>query len=416
MSDKPTNPWDPAPKDEPNPWDIGTAGDPRPWEELAKTLPDIPETTLTALTNDLGAFLADQIPSFLEDPQGPEKAIPGAKAFVGDKIKSLVSDLNVAKQWEAYFSERLPDLCSSIALNQSVAELTDVVVRLGLPYKVTKLDVYDFALFICSYAQTASVEHPEWVSGIQLMDRWGISPDECLKNLWVNTLPTFLWSLEDCNFRLVSPLIPRHYDILDYQKNPSDYFRWKSEPPNMWFCVPQWHYFRKVDVEFCEMLDPEIFKRLKGQHSRQWLRFNDVVERWGVPEAIVERAVREKGLPAYRLGMGRGILRADDSFFTAPGNLLPPGKKQCLFKLEDIRAFERNNKGFLKINERSLDRIQAQELVTEWVRENPTLRTRDVVEMLRGTGHFDHLGRDETLAEYVRHLINNHTPGPRKKS
>jgi hypothetical protein len=85
----------------------------------------------------------------------------------------------------------------------------------------------------------------------------------------------------------------------------------------------------------------------------------------------------------------------------------------CLFQLEDVQRFEHKEKKWLKLNEPSLRRIHARELVMMWLRENKDLKTGDALKRLRKIDQFStkNMPRTETLRRYLDGLPLNRDPG-----
>jgi len=230
-------------------------------------------------------------------------------------------------------------------------------------------------------------------------------------------LPSYLLHRGRGQLECVTAQIRSFHNFIESGMSITEWLVENKELPCMWYCIPQWCHFRLEDVEFFEKSRPGLSQKYSETLTDKWLNFKELADRWHTDPVTIELAVRQKDLPAYFLNPVRGIKRATDDDLTRQTSIGPPLKMLCLFKLVDVQGFERrDNKKFLGLNERSLDRIQIEELVRPWVRENPDLRTGDAVKMLRATHLFDHLSRDETLAEKARPFIKTHTPGPRKKT
>jgi hypothetical protein len=284
-----------------------------------------------------------------------------------------------------------------------------------LEYIVDEDAVLDYLKFGEDYDLAHSECSPEWLSGPALLSRWETTPWDFTISK-DSLLPSYLWHRGLGKFERVTAQIRSFNNFVKSGMSVAEWLVENKERPCMWYSIPQWRHFELKDVEFFEKFHPVLSKKYSETLTDKWLNFSELTDRWHKPPVTIELAVRERGLRAYFLNPVKGIIRTTDDDLTSqmtPGHLL---KKLCLFERLDVYGFERrDNKKFLGLNERSLDRIQAQELVTEWLRKDQTLRTGGAVKRLRATRLFDHLSKDETLAGYIRHLTKNHTPGPRKK-
>jgi hypothetical protein len=397
---------------EKNDWDAETDNlRPDPWErQVLGSLPNISDPD--SFWNDLADFLAIKVPSIL-DPRTPATSDEICNSVIAFCKKQGLA--NLEKETYLWLSESLAKFLKRISIERGIQRLSLLLRQLGLEYVVDSDSVIDYLNFTDNYDISHLESDPEWLQGSSLIDRWHATPKKFAAS-WNSLLPSHLWNRQSAMFECVTRQVRCYEAFLKSGMTRRQQLQIYSEPLGLLFCVPQWRYFRREHVEFFEKLHPSLSRKFKDRLSHTWFSFSDLVSRWQTRPLTIEEAVRKKGLKAYLLSPLQGIIEADDDDLTTSSTgSAPPLKMLCLFARDEIQHFEQHNKKSLGLNERSLDRLQARELVTSWVKEDPGIRTGEAVARLRATRLFDHLSRDETLKTYIRSLIKNRVPGPRKR-
>ena len=73
-------------------------------------------------------------------------------------------------------------------------------------------------------------------------------------------LPVYLWNRKTKGMARINEKITRYELISAFQEDPLPWIAHSKQPlPNVWFAVPQWWWFKRVDVELFEKLQqPKI--------------------------------------------------------------------------------------------------------------------------------------------------------------
>jgi hypothetical protein len=281
-----------------------------------------------------------------------------------------------------------------------------------LEYIVDEDAVLDYLNFVEDYDPSHSECSPEWLSGPALLSRWETTPWDFTISK-DSLLPSYLWHRGLGKFERVTAQIRSFNNFVKSGMRLAEWLLEHKERPCMWYCIPQWRHFELKDVEFFEKVQPVLSKKYSESLTDKWLNFKELADRWHKDPVTIELAVRQKGLPAYFLNPVRGIKRATDDDLTRQTSIGPPLKMLCLFQLEDVQRFEHKEKKWLKLNEPSLRRIHARELVMMWLRENKDLKTGDALKRLRKIDQFStkNMPRKETLRRYLDGLPLNRDPG-----
>ena len=192
------------------------------------------------------------------------------------------------------------------------------------------------------------VHHKEtdraWISGTELLDRWEMEPEELARNApgW---LPVHLWSKQAGEMVVVNKQIPLLLESLRYPLCPPN--ATTKLPPGQsfrspLFAWPEWWWFRKEDVEFCEKVKQELRERVRPL-TTEWETVEEVQQCWNnIPVTTLEEQVIKKGLRAYFLSAKKGIIQADETFLTRSlGFGIPRNIHQCMFKQSEREAHEK---------------------------------------------------------------------------
>jgi len=401
MSDGIPNPWDPVPSDDENPCNsLESKSD-------SFFFPDV-GTVVTELLD----FLRMHVTSFLDGRCSLSDVEHAGRQFITEKSTQWAREASQVLHIESLLVGQLPDLVSDCLEKAYWAVCRDILVQAGFSdFVVDSRVVQDLLSLRKEFDLDKPPPRPESMTGSDLCVRWGLGPKEIVGH--VKYLPVFLFSRASREWTCITHQIPWPHEVVRYQEDPENSQWFGEKPLNLWFCLALWWKLDVKHVEFYEKLP--LTRDIKREFAtRKWLTFDELVARWKVTPYKVEQSIRDRGLTAHHLDSKKDIVESDDDFLSFPSQLGQPMKTMCLYDVHDVRIFERNKK-VPGLNDRSLDRIQIEELVRPWVSKNPELRTGDAVKMLRATHLFDHLSRDETLAEKVRPFIKNRTPGPRKK-
>jgi len=413
MSKKPANPWDlhPANSSRPwegisNPWGNGTLEQALPWDEQSELPLEIPETALEAFNKDLVNYVAEWIVPFHEDPTGNEKMLPEARAFVSDKVRALLPDADLAEKWERYWFDKLPGLLSSTAMRMSIDMLSNLLKALNLPYKVSEEDVRDFGVFDKKYSLVPETRSPEWISGLEVMNKWNLSPTEFAQRCF-SVLPIFLWSQDLRDFEFIGRRVISHDDILYYQRTSKEFLKWRVRP-NLWLCTPQWWYFRKSDVEFFEKLQELTTGKSK------WQSCDEVADRWDASLAMIQSAIAKKKHPlkAYRLDSEAGLEIVTERFLRDNTQIDP--LTRCLFQLQDVKDFEKKmlNKRFLGLSSRGDNKRLVIQRARSLKEKNPHLNKTQIISIIYDEGLVD--VTEESIKRYLKN--EHYAPRGRPKN
>jgi len=294
-----------------------------------------------------------------------------------------------------------------------LAERLQLILRYwGLDRNLNLVDLYAYDEFGKKY-DLVNPPKGHYVSAKDLCTRWGVKAQEFVRGYPARPyLLTHDGSLE-CLYATVGLI--RFPEIAGGNSTPAT--------GEIWYLVPEWWWFKLVHVEFQEKLNIELARKIMPTYK--WLTPEEVCSRWRVSLYKLEEYVRDKGLSPYRLN-GDEIQDVRPEEWAKPVGPLQVGISfsQCLFRTEDVQAFERElvkqahddpNKKELGLDQRGLDRLQVQDQAREFRYHRPDLPRKDVVNLLRdqspGISY-----TDETVLKWIKPLFPPQKGGrPRKQ-
>jgi hypothetical protein len=239
-------------------------------------------------------------------------------------------------------------------------ELSDYFQKLlsdcGLQYKVSRGSIQDFSQFYEEYDPFhIKPSDEEFMSGSALLSRWRMTPEE-LANSSLR-FPVRIWHKKKGRAERVNDKITQYSMILEFEKDPRMWIdRLGKTPPNIWFSVPQWWLCTVEDIKFYEKLEQAKGSPWAAElpETPDWLSPKEVLKRWDKTLVWLESKVREMMLPVYSLSSYDGRYKLSEDalsrnrgggfFFSSSKALLD----DCLFRIEDIKNFEKAHPSQLK--------------------------------------------------------------------
>ena len=164
-----------------------------------------------------------------------------------------------------------------------------------------------------------------------------------------------------------------------------------TRPPNIWYGVPQFWWFRLDEAQFCEKIKPELrTKLMPSELTRFWLLAEEILALWSISESKLEYFIRDKALPAYILNSTQGIVRLMEKdfrartsgFFSGPGSI-----DVSMFKRSDLTAFEKSHPSVRKKRKEQSPRERDTQLIVnkgkELHQKYPDLDMKDMPEKIQ---------------------------------
>lgn len=171
--------------------------------------------------------------------------------------------------------------------------------------------------------------------------------------------------------------------------------------------------FRFSDITFIEKMNPEL-----GRASRRyWLTEMELRDRWKLKEAVIKDLVRHEHIRAYFFYEGRGV----SSLAFDIVDML--GVRSNFFRKSEIHALEKQElaKGkhdpkLLKLQSRQWDRISSQDIVQDWLLDDPQLTIPEAAKRL-GDEKCGKSYQDDARKRWLRDLgLKKRLRGRPKKS
>jgi hypothetical protein len=289
----------------------------------------------------------------------------------------------------------------------------------GLVYDLNFQDMCMYWQFLETYNISLALPAEIWVSGRELLQRWQTAPRELADRIL--PFPIYLWNKKIGREKRINDEITPYTDILEFQSDPVSWFTDHVLPPDIWYSIPQYWWFKRPDIEFFEKLEHQkptkgssIIKNADLKISSAWLSLSEVKARWlGASMSKLTNLIIDGSLPLYGLNqedgvhlinpatLVQGLLRKrGDDFLSMPVHRLPSySLRDRLFKISDIRLYEKEHGSVLKPKKPKSRRVE----------DNPNFKR--AIAYANSVKHKYHRIKMDDLA-FVTHSVLTH--GDRK--